>query len=259
LNAEYEALLHSAFSIHHSAFSSMGLIKANDAPSGLRPFSMADIEAAARSILLRARRQAEELIATAQRQGDELKEAARAEGLREGLAKGTADGMRQGSEAGRREAFEKSQKEFAAAVGSLKSVVADIDARRFELEAEALREVVQLAAAIARKVTKRQGLIDERVLAENLTEAMKLAVGAADVRIALHPSQRSTLAEALPQLRTEWPTLKHVELVEDAAVSPGGCRVSTRGGLVDADLDSQLDRVIADLLPAEAPAKGAVM
>jgi flagellar assembly protein FliH len=237
----------------------MGLIKANDAPSGLRPFSMADIEAAARSILLLARRQAEELIAAAQRQGDERKEAARADGQREGLAKGTTDGMRQGSEAGRREAFEKSQKEFTAAVTALKAAAAEIDARRFELEAEALREVVQLAAAIARKVTKRQGLIDEPVLADNLTEAMKLAVGAADVRIALHPSQRAILSEALTRLRSEWPTLKHIELIDDAAVSPGGCRVFTRGGLVDADLDSQLDRVIADLLPAETVMKGSVV
>jgi len=227
----------------------MGLIKANNAPSGLRPFSMADVEAAARSILLRARRQAEELIATAQREADELKEAGRAQGLREGLQKGTTDGMRQGAEAGKREAFEKHQKEFAAAVQALKAAAVEIEARRFDLEADGLREVVLLAAAVARKVTKRQGLIDEQVLADNLSEAMKLAVGAADVRVAIHPSQRATLTEALPQLRAEWPALKHIELVDDATVSPGGCRVFTRGGLVDADLDCQLDRVINDLLP----------
>ena len=78
---------------------------------------------------------------------------------------------------------------------------------------------------------------------------MKLAVGAADVRIAIHPAQRATLTAALPALRAEWPLLKHVELIEDAALGPGGCRIHTRGGLIDADLDTQLDRVIEDLLP----------
>jgi len=233
----------------------MGLIKATNAPTTLRPFSMVDIEAAARSILLKARKQAEQLLAAAQREADELKEVGRAEGLREGLQKGNADGTRQGAEAGRREAFEKHQKEFAGAVAALKAAALDIEARRFDLEAEGLREVVQLAAAIARKVTKRQGLIDEKVLADNLTEAMKLAVGAADVRVAIHPSQRATLTETLPLLRTDWPALKHIELVDDPGVSPGGCRVFTRGGLVDADLDSQLDRVVADLLPEGAVKK----
>ena len=213
---------------------------------------MADIEAAARSILLRARRQAEELIATAQREADELKEAGRAEGLLEGFQKGNADGIKQGWEAGKRDAFEKHQQEFAAAVEALKAAALEIESRRFDLEADGLREVVLLAAAVARKVTKRQGVIDEQVLADNLIEAMKLAVGAADVRIAIHPSQRATLAEALQQLRINWPALKHIELVDDAALSPGGCRVFTLGGAVDADLDSQLDRVIEDLLPVGA-------
>jgi flagellar biosynthesis/type III secretory pathway protein FliH len=53
----------------------------------------------------------------------------------------------------------------------------------------------------------------------------------------------------LPLLRLEWPSLRHVELVEDATLSPGGCRVFTRGGRIDADLDEQLDRVIDELLP----------
>ena len=42
---------------------------------------------------------------------------------------------------------------------------------------------------------------------------------------------------------------KHVELTDDATLAPGGCRIYTRGGRVDAALDEQLDRVIADLLP----------
>ncbi len=210
----------------------MGLIKATDAPSGLRPFSMADIEAAARSILLRARRQAEELIATAQREADELKEAGRAEGVLEGFQKGNADGTKQGWEAGKRDAFEKHQTEFAAAVEALKAAALKIESRRFDLEADGLREVVRLAAAVARKVTKRQGVIDEQVLADNLVEAMKLAVGAADVRVAIHPSQRATLAEALPRLRINWPALKHIELVDDAALAPADAGSSPSAALL---------------------------
>jgi flagellar assembly protein FliH len=113
-----------------------------------------------------------------------------------------------------------------------------------------LREVVALAVAIARRVTKRQGLVDPEVLTENLREAMKLVAHAADVRIAVHPQQKVVLESVLPQLRLSWPDLKHVELVEDSALSPGGCRIFTARGTVDADLDGQLDRVVNDLLPA---------
>ena len=57
----------------------------------------------------------------------------------------------------------------------------------------------------------------------------------------------------LPKLQLHWPNLKHVELVEDASVSPGGCRVMTRHGEVNAQIDTQLDRVIAELMPENSP------
>src|SRR5204862_640649 len=103
--------------------------------------------------------------------------------------------------------------------------------------------------AIARRVTKRQGLIDGEVITANLADAMRLVVHAADVQIAIHPAQRNALEASLPHLRTEWPGLKHVNLIDDPTLAPGGCRIFARGGQVDADLDTQLDRVIADLLP----------
>jgi flagellar biosynthesis/type III secretory pathway protein FliH len=49
-----------------------------------------------------------------------------------------------------------------------------------------------------------------------------------------------------------WPSLKHVELIDDPAVAPGGCRILTRHGEVDAEIEGQLDRVIAELLPGDA-------
>jgi flagellar assembly protein FliH len=129
------------------------------------------------------------------------------------------------------------------------SAAAELQASRAELEAAALQEVVRLAIAIARRITKRQGVLDPQVLTANLEEAMKLVSDASDVRIAIHPNQRKTLDAALPQLGLSFPPLKHVEIVEDPAIAPGGCRVFTRNGQIDADLDVQLDRIVSDLLP----------
>jgi flagellar assembly protein FliH len=128
-----------------------------------------------------------------------------------------------------------------------------LNASRCDLEATALAEVVKLAIAIARRVTKRQGMIDPQVFTTNLEEAMKLVVQQVDLRIAINPAQRATLETALPQLGLKWPSLKHVEIIEEPAIAPGGCRISTRHGSVDADLDVQLDRIVADLLPTPTP------
>ncbi len=51
-----------------------------------------------------------------------------------------------------------------------------------------------------------------------------------------------------------WP-VGHVELVDDATLSPGGARIFTLGGMVDADLDVQIDRIVADLVPSKSGEK----
>jgi flagellar assembly protein FliH len=171
-----------------------------------------------------------------------------AEGRRDGLAKG----LDEGRAAGQKQALEEHRPQLTEAVAALTDAAADLDASRGELESAALEEVVALAIAVARRVTKRQALVEPQVLTENLREAMRLVVSAAAVKVAIHPSQRRTLDAALPTLRLEFPRLGHVEVVDDESVHPGGCRVYAGGGQVDATLDEQLDRVVADLLPTQS-------
>jgi flagellar assembly protein FliH len=228
----------------------MGLIKSPNAPVvAMVPFSMKDIENHARAVLARARQQAEELLAEAQAEGERLKVAAKAEGLAAGRIEGLAKGLEDGRKSGAQQALNEQKAQLANVVKGLTQAAMELDASRRKLEADALAEVVELAAAVARRVTKRQGVIDPGVLAANLGEAMKLVVSASDVRIAVHPAQRQLLLDALPKLQMTWPSLKHVQLVDDPKIAPGGCRVYTARGEVDADLDGQLDRVIGDLLP----------
>jgi flagellar assembly protein FliH len=121
------------------------------------------------------------------------------------------------------------------------------------MEEEAGNTVVQLAVSIARKVTKLQGERDPAVALANVDAAARLVVRASDVRLSLHPSQRQTLVDALPALKQQWPSLAHVELIDDESLSPGGCRIRTRGGLIDADLDAQVNRIALELLPDAKP------
>lgn len=229
----------------------MGLIKSINAPE-VSPFSMRDIEAQARQLLMVARRAAEKLLSEAQMEGEKLKTAARDAGLAEGRRDGQSQGLATGHSSGHAAALAEKKGELSAVWSALSSAVTQLEAARIELEANALTEVVDLAAKIARRVTKRQAMLDPAVLRENLADAMKLAVHAADVRIVIHPSQRETLETELPKLQLLWPHLKHIELCDDAAVEAGGCRILTRHGEVNARIDEQLDRIISQLMPNQS-------
>ena len=232
----------------------MPLIKSANVPSSLTPFSMTDIENAARKMLLRARRQADSMLAAAQVEAEKLKASTpRPTGLAEGNAEGQKTGHAAGLEAAKKQALVERQQEITAAINACVAAANQFNASRIELSASGLNELVNLALAVARRVTKRQAGIDPQILSDNLADAMQLVLHAADVRIAVNPAQKATLERILPELRITWPTLKHVELIEDGSVTVGGCRLHTATGQIDADLDSQLDRITAELLPDRGP------
>jgi flagellar assembly protein FliH len=234
----------------------MGLIKSEQAPVGLSAFSMQDIEAAARVTLLRARQQANEILAAARVEAEALRQAAHVSGFAQGHSQGLTEGRAQGATSGHAQALDEHNAAMDALIKSLTQTAQEIEQRRDDLETTALREVIDLGCAIARRITKRQALIDPQVMIANLKEAMSLAVHAADVRIALHPSQTQTLRRELANLQLSWPQLKHIELSEDASIEPGGVRIFTTGGQVDGTLDTQLDRIIAELSPRDERGDG---
>lgn len=232
----------------------MGLIKAANTSVKLAPFSMRDIEAQAQAILLRAREQSEQLLAAAQLEGERIKIDEKAAGFAEGRKEGLAKGREEGLAAGLQQALDEHRSALTQLVTALNAALQDVEQSQQQIEDHAASEVLKLAIAIAGRVTKRQGMLDRDVLTENVLAAMKLVVHSTDLRVAVHPSQKQALLDVLPRLSLEWPNFKHVEMIEDEAMAPGGCRIFTRGGLVDADLDEQLNRIAADLLPSQTPA-----
>lgn len=227
----------------------MGLIKSANTPSTAQVFSMKDIERHAQMLLVRARQQADQLLAAAQKEAQELRKQAQVEGLMEGKAEGLAKGREEGHKAGKDQALAEQKASLTSAIAALNKSTLGLEQSRRELEAAGLKDVIRLAIAIAERITKRQGELDARVSAANVAEAMKLVIHASDVRIAIHPAHRAALAEVMPRLQLQFPSLKHVEIITDPAITPGGCKIFTAGGEIDAQLETQLQRLVADLLP----------
>lgn len=230
----------------------MGLIKQANTPRSAVPFSLRDVEEHARAILTTARRQAEALVAEAQTEGEAIKQRMASEGLvlgrREGLARGLEEGRKSGHDAARAEHCQG----MTDLAETLTKAAESLDESRRRLETAAVRDVIELAIAIARRVTHRLAEADPSVMLANVQEAVRLAIGATDVRIIVHPGQLATLENELPDLKSRWTSIAHVELAADESVGLGGCRIGTRAGDIHAELSTQLDRIVADLLPPVA-------
>ena len=123
----------------------------------------------------------------------------------------------------------------------------ELDARVQSLNQDAKADLVPLALAIARRVVRLSADRDPKAVEGNVQEAVRLVISKHSIRIAVHPSQKTAIDALLPQLKLQWPTLQSVEVNEDATVSTGGCKIYSAGGMIDATLETQIDRIANEL------------
>lgn len=232
----------------------MPVLKAANTPTDAVPFnefSLVDIEREAAALLEGAKRRAAAIIEHARVEGEKERKQAEQQGFDEGRRAGHADGFRQGREEGKQQAIEEHAQKLGELAEVLDGVLRAFNAEREQLAARAGSEVPHLAVAIAGRIVKRAGAYDPNVCIANATAALRLVMRAHDVKLNVHPDDFASIKTLLPELKRKWPALTHVDLVEDPNLARGGCRVHTEGGLVDADLQTQLDRIAADLIPEE--------
>ena len=227
----------------------MPVIKSVEAPR-YEAFSMTDIEQEAAALLEGAKRRSVAILETARQQAVETKQKGHAEGLELGRAAGHAEGLAKGLDEGRAKAHAEHAAKLETLADSMTRVLRAFNDERAALAQRATAEVPRLAVAIAEKVCKRAGRYDPEVCAANATSALRLVMRSHDVKLHAHPEDCDNLRKLLPTIKRRWPALTHVELIEDPDLDRGGCRVLTEGGLVDAALQTQLDRVAVDLVPA---------
>lgn len=226
---------------------------------------LGDLARQGEAILLRAKARAAQIESEAQAERERIIagafEEGRVAGTAQGLEEGRAAGVQQGQAAGlaeRREALAALEAGWSAALEAL-------SADRDKLISDARRDVLVLAARIARMVTHRQVRADPNVVADQVAAVLELVMRPSRLVIALHPEDRAVAAAALPEVSKRFSNATHVEFIDDAGLARGSCVArladagpnGTPGGEIDASLDTQLARIVAALLPTDQPVEPA--
>ena len=230
------------------------VLKADDA--GLRggrvhPLNLDDLEALAQNITRGARERAKQILIQAQQEAEAIRHAAAEAGHKEGSEQGFTEGAAQGREQALTEAVEQFATDQDQLVEALQSVLAEFESQRNQLLAAARDELIRLAVAIARRVTKRYAQSDTEVAVENLKEIIERIGQRHVTRIAVNPADAEAIrrfASSLAQAESRW---HNVTIAEEADVEPGGCRIRLPDGEIDAGIETQLDRIAAALLPGD--------
>ncbi len=203
-----------------------------------------------------------ELEAVQQAAYDEGFAQGKAEGFAKGQEEGSAKGYEEGVERGYQEGFAKGRAEGRAAGEQEGRELVERMRRIFDALAEPIRELddsveqalTELALTIARQIVRREIATQPDEILAIVREAIGLLpLSAREVSVRLHPDDARYLRDHL-QGSDEAAAWK---LIDDPAISRGGCRVSSASSEIDATVEQRIEALAAALLAGTAPGDSA--
>jgi flagellar assembly protein FliH len=168
-------------------------------------------------------------------------------GFEEGSAKGYELGEREGGQRAAEEVAARFKQEFEDKLAGLDRLVGEIGSAREQLLLGAEREVVALALMIAARVLARE-VEASSVTPELVADAVRQSMGRKHIVVRLNPADREALTADGRPVESAIANAEAVEFVDDPSVGRCGCVVESNMGVVDAQLDKQLEQLRRALL-----------
>jgi flagellar assembly protein FliH len=220
----------------------------SDASAGGTVLRLTDFVAEARAVVLEARKEAARIVAEARAKAEQAEQAAAGRGYEEGFARGRNDGYTDGCQAGSRQGLEASAGAAGGALSCAQRIAEELTAARGELLEQARRELLDLAVAVAERVVGVVAARDVAAAQANLVKVLEMAGYAKAITIKVNPLQLQALREHCRQAVEALAIKGRVELVGDPSISPGGVKLLTGGGQIDATIETQLAYVVEALV-----------
>lgn len=235
----------------------MGLVRHEDAQQISRSaivLDMGDLEQQARKLREAAEQRAQQIIEDAKQHAQDAAAEARQHAIAQGREQGYQEGFAQGVEQGAKEASQQHSESLEQINQTLTDVLNKFQAEQQTLRNQAVDQVLATAMMFTEKVLHRVLEIDRAIVIDQLAEALNYVLRPSEVTVRISPEDRQVIEQALPELQSEFHNVRHVYLIEDQDVEPGGCKLTYGQGAIDATLSTQLGRIVRAMLPGEHPA-----
>jgi flagellar assembly protein FliH len=198
-------------------------------------FSFPDLHGQANDYLETVRQEAGKIVQQAHRDAERIRKQAE------------AAGRKAAESAIERILEEKVAKRMETLLPALEQVVVQLNDAKGELLAQWERSATQVITAISARVIRREVTREPAIALDLIAEALRLATGATDVTLHVNPTDYENIGSQIEQLSKTLCGLAPNQIVANPEVAAGGCRVETKFGTIDQQIESQLRRIEEDL------------
>ncbi|GFN24149.1 FliH/SctL family protein [Thermanaeromonas sp. C210] len=192
----------------------------------------------AAALLEDARREADLILQAAREEAEELKARAREEGYRAGWEEGRKAGFRAG--AAEAEALREEAEGLRRQAGK---VLEEARAAYRDTLRAAEEDILGLALEVAAKIIRRQVELAPEVVLDITRSALQRVAEGQIYTIYAAPADADFLRQRREELLQDMSAGARLQIVADEALQPGGFRVETENGFIDATVESQLEEV----------------
>jgi flagellar assembly protein FliH len=204
-------------------------------PGFIPPLKAFQFDDVGSSYLSRVRAEAARLITEAKTQATQIKAQAKKEAHQAAVEE---------VQAAFRQRLDQQMQSVLAALGDAARQIAE---SRQAWQQHWQEHAVELAAGLARRICRRELRHSPEISAEWIREALALAAGNGSIVLRLNPEDQAALGQ-VDAITGRLAGIGQVQVVADPAISLGGCRVETEFGSLDQQLETQLARLVEELL-----------
>ena len=198
-------------------------------------FNFDDITGKAQQYLNEVQAKAKQLLTEANQQAASIREQAAAEGR--ALASQQAE----------TQVETRVKQQLQSSVSALQQAAAELTVAKESLLAAWETQVVDLAIAIAERVTRAQVAAYPQIPLQLIRESLRLAADETQLVLQLNPADIAALGKDIDSCLAEMGKVGKVEVVGTDLVGRGGCRLLTGSGEIDQRLETQLQRIESEL------------
>jgi flagellar assembly protein FliH len=195
-------------------------------------FNFDDMAAQAGQYLDEVRQQAERILSDARSEADHIRLQAEAQGKQDAL-----DSAERVVESRIAETL----------LPALRKLAIEVDQAKESWVAQWERELVQLASGIAEKVVRCEIERHPKITLDLIRESLAMAAGSPRLKVRLSPKDFDALGSHVTELAQHVGAVGAAEVVADASISAGGCRVESEFGVIDQQIESQIARIAEEL------------
>ncbi len=210
-----------------------------DAGENIQAWALAQAEETIR----RASVTADEIIRQSQIDSEQVKKLAYQDGFQQG--------SREGYDRGYREGLGKAGEDAAAIRARADDVLNQVEKLRREKLEGLEQEIVDLALEIAERLITVQLSLEQEVILSVASESLRLVADRHSVVLFVSPDELELVESKKDELKSILPARAQLQVVADAAIEPGGCRIDTGQGWVDATMETRREALLKALYARE--------